>query len=103
MSPCSEQSKLPAAKAFTLAERDKPMSEQKINYMAALDAWTESNVLAPLLWTGEDGESEELSDDTLEQVKQAIRQKVLESYKNGLRSGAVSVRKEQQYAQAKTR
>jgi hypothetical protein len=101
---CSEQGKLPAAKAFTLAEeRDKTMSEQKINYMAELDAWTESNVLAPLLWTGEDGESEDLSDDTLERVKHDIREKVRESYKNGLRSGAGAVRKEQRYAQAKTR
>ena len=74
---CSEQGKLPAAKAFTLAERDKHMSEQKINYMAELDAWTESNVLAPLLWTGEEGKSEDLSDDTLERVKHDIREKVL--------------------------
>ena len=100
---CSEQGKLPAAKAFKLAERDKQMSEQKINYMAALDAWTESNVLAPLLWTGEEGQPEELSDETLERVKHDIREKVRESYKNGLRSGAGAVRKEQKYAQAKTR
>ena len=100
---CSEQGKLPAAKEFMLAERDKHMSEQKINYMAELDAWTESNVLAPLLWTGEEGQPEDLSDDTLEQVKHEIREKVRESYKNGLRSGAGAVRKEQRYAQAKTR
>ena len=79
------------------------MSEQKANYMAKLDAWTESNVLAPLLWTDEEGESEELSDETLERVKQDIREKVRESYKNGLRSGAGAVRKEQRYAPAKTR
>jgi hypothetical protein len=79
------------------------MSEQKINYMAQLDAWTESNVLAPLLWTGEEGETEELSDDTLQRVKQGIRQKVLESYKNGLRSGTGAVRKEQRHAQTQTR
>jgi hypothetical protein len=80
------------------------MSEQKINYMAQLDAWTESNVLAPLLWNGEDEEeSEDLSDDTLERVKHDIREKVRESYKNGLRSGAGAVRKEQRYAQAKNR
>ena len=79
------------------------MSEQKINYMAELDAWTEANVLRPLLWTGdEEGESEDLSDDTLQRVKHDIREKVRESYKNGLRSGAGAVRKER-YAQAKTR
>ena len=71
--------------------------------MTALDAWTEANVLAPLLWNGDEGESEELLDDTLERVKHDIREKVRESYKNGLRSGAGAVRKEQRYAQAKTR
>ena len=79
------------------------MSEQKINYMAALDGWTESNVFGPLLWTNEEGEPEELSEETLERVKQDIRDKVRESYKNGLRSGAGAVRKERRYAQAQTR
>lgn len=79
------------------------MSEQKINYMAQLDTWTNDNVLAPLLWKDEESESEDLSEETLDRVKRDIREKVRESYKNGMRSGAVSVRKEQRYAQAKTR
>ena len=79
------------------------MSEQKINFMAELDDWTESNVFAPLLSTDEEGEPEELSDATLERVRHDIREKVRESYKNGLRSGAGAVRKEQRYAQAQTR
>jgi hypothetical protein len=83
MSPRSEQGKLPAAKAFTLAERDKHMSEQKISFMAQLDQWTEDNVFAPLLSTDEEGQPEELSQETLDRIKQAIRQKVLESYRNG--------------------
>jgi hypothetical protein len=48
------------------------MSEQKPNYMAVLDQWTDANVFAPLLSTNEEGEPEELSEETLEQVKKAI-------------------------------
>jgi hypothetical protein len=59
------------------------MSEQKISFMAQLDQWTEDNVFGPLLSTDEEGQPEELSQETLDQVKQAIRQKVLESYHNG--------------------
>ena len=59
------------------------MSEQKISFMAQLDQWTEDNVFGPLLSTAEEGQPEELSQETLDQVKQAIRQKVLESYRNG--------------------
>jgi hypothetical protein len=46
---CSEQGKLPAAKAFKLAERDKHMSEQKQSFMQQLDEWTENTVINPLL------------------------------------------------------
>jgi len=79
------------------------MSEQKTNFMAELDDWTESNVFAPLLSTDEEGEPEELSDETLERVKLDIRQKVLESYRNGCKAGAGHVRKELSHAQAQTR
>ena len=51
------------------------MSEQKPNYMAVLDQWTDANVFAPLLSTNEEGEPEELSEETLEQVKKAIRER----------------------------
>lgn len=71
--------------------------------MVELDQWTEENIFAPLLSIDEDGESEEISDKALDQVKYAIRQKVLESYKNGCRAGAGHVRKELQNAQTKTR
>ena len=70
--------------------------------MAELDQWTEENIFGPLLSSDEEGESEELTDETLDQVKAAIRAKVLESYKNGCRSGAGHVRKELQNAQTKT-
>ena len=74
------------------------MSEQKTNFMAELDAWTDEVIIDPL--TAGDGESEELSEETIEKVKYAIREKVLESYKNGCRSGAGSVRREMGHAQA---
>jgi hypothetical protein len=88
--PRSEHSKLPTAKAFKLAERDKHMSEQKVNYMQELDLWTEANILKPAATPGE---------DTGHKIKFAIREKVLESYKNGLRAGAGAVRKEMKQLQ----
>lgn len=74
-----------AAQEFTLAERDKIMSEQKLSFMEALDQWTDANVIAPLLTDSEGGE--ELTEETLESVKKAIRAKVLESYRNGQQAG----------------
>jgi len=80
--PCGEQGKLPTAKAFKLAERDKTMSEQKLSYMQELDEWTDANVVMPLA----DPSPEHDFDVVVEQVKKAIRGKVLESYKNGLKA-----------------
>lgn len=80
------------------------MSEQQEKpqgFMAELDQWTEANVFGPLLTTDEEGEPEELSDEVLDQVKFAIRQKVLESYKNGCKAGAGHVRREYSQSQAK--
>jgi hypothetical protein len=114
VSPCSEQGKLPAAKAFTLAERDKHMSEQKLTYMQQLDVWINQAVFEPLLATNEEGEAEDNSEDKVDRVAKAIREKVLESYKNGCKAGAGHVRieyrradqagrGEKSYAQAQTR
>jgi hypothetical protein len=76
MSPCSEQGELPAAKAFTLAERDNNMSEQKsTGFMEELDRWTDANVVMPAFnATQDDWEA------AVAQVKLAIREKVLESF-----------------------
>jgi hypothetical protein len=52
------------------------MSEQ--NYMAQLDAWSNEHVIAPLL---DDGQR------TIERVQKAIREKALESYRNGQKAG----------------
>ena len=77
--PCGEQGKLPTAKAFKLAERDKHMSEQK-SFMQELDPWSDANVVGPL--SSADPNHEEWQ-AVVEQVKKAIRQKVLDSYRNG--------------------
>jgi hypothetical protein len=78
--PCGEQGKLPAAKEFKLAERDKHMSEQKSSFMQALDLWTDENILRPLFGTDPNQDDWE---GVEQQVKKAIRAKVLESYRNG--------------------
>jgi len=83
--PCSEQGKLPTAKEFRLAERDKHMSEQetpKSSYMQELDQWIETQVIEALQeqWSrAQDGDMTA----TAEPIKKAIREKVLESYHNG--------------------
>ena len=81
---CSEQGKLPAATAFTLAERDKHMSEQKkVSFMQELDQWTEATIIGPLLSAFAE-DDEDGWQGTGELVKKAIRAKVLDSYHNGL-------------------
>jgi hypothetical protein len=82
----SEQGKLPAAKEFKLAERDKHMSEQKQSFMQQLDEWTESTVINPLL-SNDDESDEYVGGETIEQIQKAIRSKVLESYRNGRVAG----------------
>ena len=59
------------------------MSEQKLSYMQQLDAWSDANVIMPLA----DPSPEHDFDVVVEQVKKAIREKVLESYHNGQNAG----------------
>ncbi len=54
------------------------MPEQKTGYMTELDSWTNQVVIAPLLDRG----PQAISD-----VQKAIREKVLESYRNGQKAG----------------
>jgi len=68
------------------------MSEQKVGYMAQLDAWADANVIAPLFSTEADEESD--WETQVAQVKTAIREKILESYRNGCKAGAGHVRRE---------
>ena len=61
------------------------MSEQQQkpkSFMQELDEWSDANVISPLL----DTFAEDL-DNVEEEVKKAIRTKVLESYRNGQASG----------------
>ena len=64
------------------------MSEQKPNYMAVLDQWIEGAVITPLIDGGEwEAQNGLTLEDTITDVKKAIRAKVLESYKNGQTAG----------------
>ena len=60
------------------------MSEQekRSSFMQELDQWTESTIIGPLFASETDGE-----EPAIERVKKAIRQKVLESYRNGQVAG----------------
>jgi hypothetical protein len=81
------------------------MSEQKLTYMQQLDEWTEANVIKPLFEAITEGDGDECN-TACEAVKKAIREKVLESYKNGLKAlprSQAPARKDQRYAQAQTR
>ena len=66
------------------------MSEQKTNYMAELDLWIENNVIEPLLHCTETDSSD--WEKAVEQIKKAIRAKVLESYRNGQAAGPAKPR-----------
>jgi hypothetical protein len=67
------------------------MSEQKLSYMAQLDAWTEKSVLQVLSDAYLNG-PEEVIINAQDEVRRAIRAKVLESYRNGQAAGPRKVR-----------
>jgi len=70
------------------------MSEQKKSYMQQLDEWVEANIIAVL--TRHDGEPErEVTREVLGQIKGGIRQKMLESYRNGQQASARPARRVQ--------
>jgi hypothetical protein len=56
------------------------MSEQKLSFMQELDLWSDANVVGPLLSADPNQPSCQI---VVEQVKKAIRTKVLDSYHNG--------------------
>jgi hypothetical protein len=62
-----------------MSEQQRP--DFKLSYMQQLDVWMEDNVFGPLAVVGSD------EDYYVDQVKRAIRQKVLESYHNGQSAG----------------
>ena len=80
------------------------MSEQKSKFMQELDQWSQTNVIDALFNSDPiEGDWNEM----VEQVKKAIRGKVLESYRNGQQAGPAElvtpVRKERRYDAAQTR
>ena len=73
-----------SAKAFKLAGKGQTnvRTQQKPkSFMQELDEWSEINVIEPLSNPQLDW------DVAVEQVKKAIRAKVLESYRNGQQAG----------------
>ena len=54
--------------------------EQKVSFMQDLDRWTDENIVLPLFNTDANQDDWE---EGVARVKQAIRQKVLQSYRNG--------------------
>ena len=76
------------------------MSEQKQPYMTLLDEWTNTVIVDRLFGAWQDysqaskpasgfseAEGEEVLNRTLTEVRRAIREKVLESYRNGQAAG----------------
>ncbi len=64
------------------------MSEQKQSFMQQLDAWTTATVINPLHEALTEGDGADC-DAACDAVKSAIRQKVLESYRNGQAAAGV--------------
>ncbi|MDA2933232.1 hypothetical protein MYX82_02700 [Acidobacteria bacterium AH-259-D05] len=67
------------------------MREQKSGFMQELDRWTDEEVIGPIwdnLPDSEDNpEDRENFSRVTDAVKKAIREKVLESYRNGQKAG----------------
>jgi len=91
-----------------MSEQRKPKS-----FMEELDEWTHANVVMPL-YEADRYEPDKLAggnvsefQTAVEAVKRAIREKVLESYKNGIKAGSrplpTGARKETSRAQAQAR
>ena len=77
------------------------MSEQKQSFMQQLDEWTNATIIVPMTRAVQSGE-EDVYHEVAASVERAIRQKVLESYRNGQAASQKPARKER-YAQAQTR
>ena len=86
---------MPLPKHSTLGESIKAMSEQK-SYMQQLDEWTDANIILPIVEAWKEHEHmldvEPEEEDNLYQkacanVMKAIREKVLQSYRNGQKAG----------------
>jgi predicted metallo-beta-lactamase superfamily hydrolase len=73
------------------------MSEQKQGFMQQLDSWTETEVIKPAIaaWREYQDLLDQLPEEEAKagfrtataEVKKAVREKVLESYRNGQQAG----------------
>jgi hypothetical protein len=63
------------------------MSEEKQNFMASLDEWTQRSVIDILADAYGRSGAEDVAYNANAEVKRAIRAKVLESYRNGQEAG----------------
>lgn len=64
------------------------MSEQKNNFMATLDEWTAQNIILPLFEAAQEyKKGDAVTDEAMFKldaaIKKLVREKVLESYRNG--------------------
>lgn len=62
-------------------------SEQKTNYMQELDDWIDENVLDPMVEASSPDAADGALEETGELVRTGIKNKVLESYRNGQAAG----------------
>jgi hypothetical protein len=82
-----------------LLAKGTSMSEQKPSFMASLDEWTEKTVILPLFEAIENHlkSQDAQSDAALWQldaaIKGAVREKILESYRNGQAAGTRKVKR----------
>jgi hypothetical protein len=76
-----------------MSEQDKPKS-----YMHLLDEWTERFIIEPLILEAEAYGREGVLPETRQTVMKAIREKVLESYRNGQAAGPAKANKRPSYA-----
>ena len=68
-----------------MSEQEKPKS-----FMQELDQWTDGEIVGTLLAVATPGDidtNDPVWDTAVEEVKKAIRTKVLESYRNGQKAG----------------
>jgi hypothetical protein len=75
-----------------MSEQDNPKS-----YMQQLDEWIEGAVISPLIEPLELNPNEDF-EQTIWEVKKAIREKVLESYHNGKAAKAPGLHNRTSYA-----
>ena len=71
---------------YNLLAKGTSMSEQKVSFMAELDAWSDKSIIEPLADAYING-PEEVIIRAQEYARKAIRAKVHESYRNGQASG----------------